>query len=79
MIDLQQRSNVSALSLSQLLRPLFVLSDVLSDDVLLFGKRQYLTRYVVYMYTRAVGISKKLHFPTCSCDWDLELAFFSFY
>lgn len=51
MIDLQQRSNVSALSLSQLLRPLFVLSDVLSDDVLLFGKRQYLTRYVVCMYT----------------------------
>ena len=29
--------------------------------------------------TRAVGISEKLHFPTCSCDWDLELAFFSFY
>ena len=28
---------------------------------------------------RAVGISEKLHFPTCSCDWDLELAFFSFY
>ena len=26
-----------------------------------------------------VGISEKLHFPTCSSDWDLELAFFSFY
>ena len=25
---------------------------------------------------RAVGISKKLYFPTCSSDWDLELAFF---
>ena len=25
------------------------------------------------------GISEKLHFPTCNCDWDLELAFFSFY
>ena len=26
-----------------------------------------------------VGISEKLHFPTCSSDWDLELAFFNFY
>ena len=28
--------------------------------------------------TTSVGISEKLHFPTCSCDRDLELAFLVF-
>ena len=27
-----------------------------------------------WLLTTPVGISEKLHFPTCSSDWDLELA-----